>query len=512
MAESAKPMGREESVPDLKTYVAQKKDVKCVVLLGASGDLAKKKIYPTLWELFKHDWLPAHTFFVGYARSKITVDEIRRRCEQYLKVSEAQKEKLEEFWKVNSYVAGGYDDPEGYKALNDHIRMKETTAKSDRIFYLALPPSVFIPVTQKLHDHCESQTGWTRIVIEKPFGKDSASSAVLSDHLSSIFKENQIYRIDHYLGKEMVQNLMVLRFANRLFTPLFNRDNIASVTITFKENIGTYGRGGYYDEFGVIRDIMQNHITQVLCLTAMEKPASKDADDIRNEKLKVLKCIKPLTMDDIVLGQYSGNPDGKGDEKFGYSDDATVPKGSKTPTFACAVVNIQNERWDGVPFILKCGKALNEKKGEIRIQFRDVPGDIFDGETVRNELVIRVQPKEAVYFKMMTKKPGMFINPLETELDLSYSARYKDVHMPDAYDRLLLDVFYGSQLNFVRSDELAEAWRIFTPILHEYESKPEHQPIKYQFGSRGPKEADELARKHGFIYSGTYKWENVYNK
>lgn len=499
-----------DSAPDLKTYVACKKNVKIVVLLGASGDLAKKKIYPTLWELFKHNWLPEHTFFVGYARSKLSVEDIRKRVEPYLKVSDAQKEKLEAFWSVNSYVAGGYEDPEGYKTLDAHIKQRETTHSNDRMFYLALPPSVFIPVTQMVKNHCESSSGWTRIVIEKPFGKDYDSSAVLSNHLSSIFKEEQIYRIDHYLGKEMVQNLMVLRFANRIFTPLWNRDNIASVQITFKENIGTYGRGGYYDDFGVIRDIMQNHITQVLCLTAMEKPASKDADDIRNEKLKVLKCIKPMTLDDIVLGQYIGNPDGEGDAKFGYTDDKTVPEGSKTPTFACAVVNINNERWDGVPFILKCGKALNEKKGEIRVQFRDVPGDIFEGKTVRNELVIRVQPKEAVYCKMMTKKPGMFIDPLETELDLSYSARYKDVHMPDAYDRLLLDVFYGSQLNFVRSDELAEAWRIFTPVLKEFEGNDKHQPIKYQFGSRGPKEADDLAKRYGYIYSGTYQWENVY--
>jgi len=509
-AEKLSPATLIHKVESISNYVGKKKNCKTVILMGASGDLAKKKIYPTLWELFKHGWLPQHTRFVGYARSKMTVDDIRKRCEPYLKVKEDEKEKLNEFFKLNHYVAGSYDDPASFEKLEEGIKKDECTENADRIFYLALPPSVFVPVTQMLKDHCESKTGWTRVVIEKPFGKDSQSSLFLSDHLSKLFKEEQIYRIDHYLGKEMIQNLMVLRFANRLFSSLWNRDNIHSVKITFKEDIGTYGRGGYYNEFGVIRDIMQNHITQVLCLTAMEKPATKDADDIRNEKLKVLKCIKPLTMDDIVLGQYIGNEELEGDKKFAYTDDKTVPDGSNTPTFACAVVNICNERWDGVPFILKCGKALDQKKGEIRVQFKEVPGDIFSGQTVRNELVIRVQPDEAVYCKMMTKKPGMFIEPIQTELDLTYLARYKDVHMPDAYDRLLLDVFFGSQLNFVRSDELAEAWRIFTPILHESENK-NIPPYKYKFGSRGPPEADQLAEKHGFQYNNTYEWNNTYN-
>lgn len=498
-----------ESTPDLKKYLATKKNLKIVVLLGASGDLAKKKIYPTFWQLYKNGFLPPHVVFVGYARSKMTVADLRKRAEPYMKVKEDEKEKLEEFFKINHYVSGAYDSPAAFENLNTEITKLETTNECDRIFYLALPPSVFIPVTQMVKDHCESKTGWTRIVVEKPFGRDSDTSLVLSNHLSKLFTEDQIYRIDHYLGKEMVQNLMVLRFANRIFSPLWNRDNIKCVFVTFKEDIGTYGREGYYDDFGVIRDIMQNHIIQVLCLTAMEKPATKDADDIRNEKLKVLKCIKPLKLDDIVLGQYIGNSEMDGDAKFGYADDKTVPAGSKTPTFACAAINICNERWDGVPFILKCGKALNEKKGEIRVQFKDVPGDIFDGQTVRNELVIRVQPDEAVYCKMMTKKPGMFIDPVETELDLTYSARYKNVYMPDAYDRLLLDVFFGTQLNFVRSDELAEAWRIFTPILHEYE-KNGHEPIKYKFGTRGPEEADELAKRYGYIYSGTYKWVSTH--
>jgi glucose-6-phosphate 1-dehydrogenase len=267
--------------------------------------------------------------------------------------------------------------------------------------------------------------GWTRVIVEKPFGRDLESSAHLSAHLAALFREDQIYRIDHYLGKEMVQNLMILRFGNRLFGPTWNRESIASVLITFKEPFGTEGRGGYFDEFGIIRDVMQNHLLQMLCLTAMEKPASTHPNDIRDEKVKVLKCIPALTMDDVVLGQYIGDPEGQGEAKESYLDDPTVPKDSTTPTYASAALRINNERWDGVPFILRCGKALNERKAEVRIQYRDVPGDIFQGQAKRNELVIRVQPGEAIYVKMVTKTPGMSFDMEETELDLTYGARYK---------------------------------------------------------------------------------------
>lgn len=248
----------------------------------------------------------------------------------------------------------------------------------------------------------------------------------MSDHLASLFKEEQLYRIDHYLGKEMVQNLMTIRFGNRIFNPTWNRENISSVLISFKEPFGTQGRGGYFDEFGIIRDVMQNHLLQILSLVAMEKPITCHPDDIRDEKVKVLKSIKALEIDDCVLGQYTANPDGKDDDaKMGYLDDPTVPAGSKTPTFALAVLQIKNERWDGVPFILRCGKALNERKAEVRIQYRDVPGDIFGGRSKRNEMVIRVQPGEALYVKMMTKSPGITFDMEETELDLTYNQRYK---------------------------------------------------------------------------------------
>ncbi|CAH1103583.1 unnamed protein product [Psylliodes chrysocephalus] len=476
------------------------------VTLGASGDLARKKIYPTLWWLFRDNLLPVNTVFFGYARSKTSISDIRKKCEPYMNVKQNEQQRYEEFWKLNNYTSGQYVSRTDFELLNKEIEKFEKVPVANRLFYLALPPSVYEDVTVHIKNTCMGKKGWTRVIIEKPFGRDLQSSDKLSNHLSHLFTENQIYRIDHYLGKEMVQNLMTLRFGNRIFNPTWNRDNIASIQISFKEPFGTQGRGGYFDEFGIIRDIMQNHLLQILTLVAMEKPASCQPDDIRNEKVKVLKSIQVIQLKDVVLGQYVGNPKGDGDAKLGYLEDPTVPKDSITPTYALAVLRINNERWDGVPFVLKCGKALNERKAEVRIQFKDVPGDIFDGKPKRNELVIRVQPGEALYVKLMVKTPGMAFDMEETELDLTYGSRYSNVKLPDAYERLILDVFCGSQMHFVRSDELSEAWRIFTPLLHQVE-EDKIKPIPYIYGSRGPKEADELLGNNNFCYTGSYKWK-----
>jgi glucose-6-phosphate 1-dehydrogenase len=478
-----------------------------VVVFGASGDLAKKKIYPTLWFIYRQNLFPPNTKIVGYARSSMTVDDLRKKAEPFMKIKDGEKEKVDAFFGLNSYVKGTYDQKGSFETLNAELcKLEEGFAGGNRLFYLSLPPSVFASVTTNLKECCMSKSGWSRVVVEKPFGKDSESSAELSEHLSGLFKEEEIYRIDHYLGKEMVQNLLVLRFGNAIFGPLWNRNYIDNVTITFKEPFGTKGRGGYFDEFGIVRDVMQNHLLQVLCLTAMEKPATNTAEDIRNEKVKVLRSMKPIGLDNVVLGQYVGNPVGEGDAEEGYLDDPTVPKGSVTPTYAMGVFYIRNERWDGVPFIVKCGKALNERKAEVRVQFKDVPGDIFEDKARRNELVIRLQPNEAIYAKVNLKQPGMSFEPVESELDLTYKRRYTDLYLPDAYERLILDVFSGQQTHFVRTDELAEAWRIFTPLLHQIE-REKIKPIPYVYGTRGPKEADELATKVGFKYSTTYKWE-----
>ncbi|XP_059087068.1 glucose-6-phosphate 1-dehydrogenase X-like [Tigriopus californicus] len=477
------------------------------VILGASGDLAKKKIYPTMWALYRDKLIPEDTKIVGYARSNLTMEDIKSKCEPFLKVKDENRSILKEFWTMNSYVRGQYDEKADFENLKQEMeKLEKADQDNNRIFYLALPPSVFKASASRIKETCMSARGWTRIIIEKPFGRDSESSEDLSQHLGRLFREDQLYRIDHYLGKEMVQNMMSIRFANQIFSRSWNRDSLACVVINFKEPFGTQGRGGYFDKFGIIRDICQNHLLQILSLASMDKPPTVRADDIRNEKVKILKLIPPVVVEDVVLGQYVGDPDAKEEEKrLGYKDDKGVPEDSVTPTYAACVLRINSERWEGVPFIMRAGKALNEKKAEIRFQFKDVPGNIFGQRPKRNELVLRVQPNEAIYCKMMNKAPGMSFTMEESELDLTYKDRYSDARLPEAYERLILDVFVGSQMNFVRSDELREAWRIFTPLLHELETRRQ-EPIPYKFGTRGPKEADELAQKNNFVYTGTYEW------
>ncbi|KAG0271973.1 Glucose-6-phosphate 1-dehydrogenase, partial [Linnemannia exigua] len=313
-----------------------------------------------------------------------------------------------------------------------------------------------------------------------------------------------IYRIDHYLGKEMVKNIMILRFTNQIFGSCWDRDHISNVQITFKEKIGTEGRGGYFDEFGIMRDVMQNHLFQILSLIAMESPSSLNAEDIRNAKVDVLRQIPPVVESEVLLGQYGKSEDGS---LPSYLDDETVPKGSKTATFAAAAFHINNPRWEGVPFVLKCGKALDQQKVEIRIQFKDMGTNLFQKDVAaRNELVIRVQPEEAVYLKMTQKLPGLGMETVMSELDLSYASRFTNLSVPDAYENLILDAIMGEQSNFVRSDELDEAWRIFTPVLHKIDRGL--VPVEvYPYGSRGPKQLGEFVGRFGFErHLQVYSW------
>jgi glucose-6-phosphate 1-dehydrogenase len=376
-----------------------------IVVFGASGDLAHKKTFPALFGALYSGHLDPETQIVGFARSKFDkLDDFKAKVTQSCKTPTPEaKALLETFKQKITYCDGQYDDPESFKRLNDFISKLEpenATAKN-RIFYLALPPSVFTPVAKQLKEHCYAKEGWNRLVVEKPFGKDLESSNELAHAIGEYWREDEIYRIDHYLGKEMVKNIIVLRFTNRFIGGIWSREHIDNVQITFKENFGTEGRGGYFDEFGIIRDVMQNHLMQVLTLITMEKPVTFDAEDVRNEKVKVLKYIPPINWEDCMVGQYSASKDGK---EPGYKDDATVPKDSVTPTWAIACLWVCNERWDGVPFIFKAGKALNESKAEIRVQFRDVAGNTLFPNLARNELVIRIQPDEAG--KCLSRKEG----------------------------------------------------------------------------------------------------------
>ncbi|RZC70083.1 hypothetical protein C5167_033206 [Papaver somniferum] len=525
-----------------------------IIVLGASGDLAKKKTFPALFNLYQQECLTTlvlritsldegaapgislqgtrcmqgflqsnevHIF--GYARTKISDEELRDRIRGHLLQSKnsssgsRESEDAAKFLQLVKYISGAYDGEEGFRLLDTAIYEHEVSkntqdGSSRRLFYLALPPSVYPSVFRMIKLFCMNKCRRLgRIVVEKPFGKDLKSAEALSGQIGELFGEEQIYRIDHYLGKELVQNLLVLRFANRFFYPLWNRDNIDSIQIVFREDFGTEGRGGYFDEYGIIRDIIQNHLIQVLCLVAMEKPVSLTPEHIRDEKVKVLQSVVPIKDEEVVLGQYEG-----------YKDDPTVPNDSNTPTFATVVLRIHNERWEGVPFVLKAGKALNSRKAEIRVQFKEVPGDIFKCKKQgRNEFVIRLQPSEAMYMKLTVKQPGLQMSTTQSELDLSYQQRYQGVQIPEAYERLILDtlVYYNSvyfecdcitcrkkcQTDKFDHVNHQEAWEIFTPMLHRIDDG-KLKPILYKQGSRGPVEADELLGKAGYMQTHGYKW------
>ncbi|KAJ2931697.1 hypothetical protein H1R20_g5389, partial [Candolleomyces eurysporus] len=431
--------------------------------------------------------------------------EFDKRATGYIKGAEDSPEianAIESFKENLSYVAGGYEDGESFDNLNKHLEEIESTYASqqecNRIFYLALPPTVFIPVAKNLKEHCyNSKGGVNRIIIEKPFGKDLESARTLLSSVKQYWTEDETFRIDHYLGKEMVKNLLVLRFANIAMGAAWDKNSISNVQITFKEPFGTEGRGGYFDEFGIIRDVLQNHLLQVLTILTMERPVSFAAEDIRDEKVKVLRAIPPIEKEDTLLGQYvaaNGKP--------GYLDDSTVPPNSICPTFAATTLWIHNPRWEGVPFVLKAGKGrfpLNEAKVEVRIQFKDVTQGIFK-DIARNELVIRIQPSEAVYLKLNAKTPGLYTRAFPTEMDLTYKRRFAEAKIPEAYESLILDALRGDHSNFVRNDELDYAWKIFTPILHWIDGKngQRPKPVPYPYGSRGPKELDDFIKKNGY--------------
>ncbi|KAG5493776.1 hypothetical protein JKF63_01608 [Porcisia hertigi] len=490
----------------------QKRRAITIIVFGASGDLAKKKTFPALFQLYCDGLLPPAINIIGYARTKVEdVEKWKHETlMKYFSMISNNSSHAEDFLRHISYFSGAYDKVEDLKRLDKMIREKEDAFKGperggDRLFYLALPPSAFAGACESIHKGAMPQEagGWVRVIIEKPFGFDTESSAKLSRALEPFFSESQLYRIDHYLGKEMVQNIITTRFANRIFSSIWNSKNIACVQITFKELIGTEGRGGYFDSIGIIRDVMQNHLTQILALLAMEKPKSLDAERIRDEKVALLKCIKPISKEDCVLGQYTASADGS---MPGYLDDITVPKGSTCPTFAVVRLNINNDRWEGVPFILKAGKAVEQKYVAIRIQFKDEVHPYGDA-TQRNELVIRAQPSEAMYLKITTKVPGVsedLRQTHQTELDLTYHSRYS-VRLPDAYESLINDALLGNTTNFVRKDELDVAWHIFTPLLHQID-RGEIQPIPYQAGTRGPVVADDFVLKSGFKYQDKYQW------
>jgi glucose-6-phosphate 1-dehydrogenase len=461
-----------------------------IIVLGASGNLARLKIFPALFALFSQGLLPKNVRFHGFARSRISQAKFKEDIMLNLTCRYTPQHScgahVEKFINHCIYHQGKYDSIEAFSKLGGHL------GNGNRIFYLALPPATFPIVTHAAGEAGlvkDDAQGWTRVVVEKPFGNDRESSDELNTELLKVFNEKQLYRIDHYLGKEIVQNIMVMRFANQIFCPLWNAKYIKNVKIDWQEDIGVEGRGGYFDNYGIIRDVVQNHLLQILTLIAMDEPASLDADAIRDRKLEVLNAIDTVKLEDVILGQYSANAK-NGKKLPGYTEDPTVSNDSLTPTFANVRLRINNNQWRGVPFIIRAGKGLQEKKSEIRISFRQPEGNIFcelECPPV-NELIIRIQPNEGIHFNIVSKVPGLKMEFQTKELDLSYESAFADTVIPEAYESLLLDVINGEKALFIRNDELEAAWDIFTPVLHRID-EDKIKPKLYPFGERGPFEA-----------------------
>jgi glucose-6-phosphate 1-dehydrogenase len=386
--------------------------------------------------------------------------------------------------------------------LYERLRTVEAGGSVNRLFFLAVPSDLYLSIAHSIAGaglvYCGLNDPWSRVVIEKPFGRDRESSDLLASELGKVFVEDQTFRIDHYLGKEVIQNLMVLRFANAVFEPLWNRDCIERVRITWKEDFGCDGRGGYFDRYGIIRDVMQNHLLQMLALIAMERPESVKSTHVRNAKVSLLRQVYPVSIDDLLTGQYVGSRQGDMVRK-GYAEDATVPADSMTPTFASAVLRINNDRWQGVPFLITAGKALDARMTEIRIIFKKMPGNLFckPGKCPeQNELLIHVQPDESIHLKIVSKVPGLDLSIEPRQLDLRYESAFAQ-KIPEAYECLLLDVLEGDRGLFIRSDELEASWDVFTPVLRESESR-RIKPEPYEYGSKGPAGADKMAERNGY--------------
>jgi glucose-6-phosphate 1-dehydrogenase len=472
------------------------------VVFGATGDLTKRKLIPALYHRFKDGQFDEQSRIIGVSRSKWSDADFqkvaRESIEQFVEKEYQDKKVIDRFVSVMSYVVNDVSNAEGWGDLGKHLR---DDPKVIRAFYLAIAPDLFGPVCEYISKKKLYRRD-ARVVIEKPLGHDLASSIQINDAVSRIFKEDQVYRIDHYLGKETVQNLLALRFANILFEPIWNSAHIDHVQITVSESVGA-GTRGYYDESGALRDMIQNHIIQLLCLVAMEPPASDAANALRDEKLKVLRSLKPIVGPDVtrctVRGQYRGGSV-DGEAVAGYQDELPEDKkGSKTETFVALKAEIENWRWSGVPFYIRTGKRLPSRASEIVVQFRSIPHSMFDhaeGAPKPNRLVIRIQPDEGVKLFLMIKDPGPGGMRLrEVPLNLSFAATFSE-RTPEAYERLLLDVIRGQQTLFMRRDELEAAWSWVDPIREAWDAATD-SPQPYTAGSWGPTGAIALIERDG---------------
>jgi glucose-6-phosphate 1-dehydrogenase len=475
-----------------------------LVIFGAGGDLTRRKLAPALWRLKAGGLLPARLQVVGFSRGPRT-DEAFRDVFRQAAVGTGttpDDDTLTEFLAAVRYVAAAFDDAAAYRRLAAVLTEGERARSipPNRLYYLATPPEAYPVIVRRLGEAglaTPPPGAFCRLVVEKPFGHDSASARRLNQELHRVFQEDQIYRIDHYLGKETVQNILAFRFANAIFEPLWNRKYIDHVQITVAESLGVEGRGGYYDHAGAARDMVQNHLFQLLSLVAMEPPVAFDADTVRDEKVKVLKAVAPLTPARAVRGQYrAGVVDGT--PVPAYREEPDVAPDSRTETFVALALSIENWRWAGVPFYLRTGKRLAKRVSEIAIQFAPVPHRFFRAldlpDVEPNVLTLNIQPDEGLALTFGAKVPGAAMRIRTVHMDFLYGSAFGQA--PEAYERLLLDAVHGDSTLFTRHDEVEAAWALLTPLLDAWASSPE-EPAPYEAGSWGPSAAFELLAQDG---------------
>ena len=480
------------------------------VIFGASGSLTQRKLMPALFSLACYGMLPPGLAIIGVALNDFTDDQFRELMRQAVEKAGLLGEgscAWENFAPDLRYLQADFDDPNSFKKLADLLDWADKShgTSGNRLFHLAIPPSSFADVVRNLQRSglSKSETGWTRIIIEKPFGSDAASARALNRELLEVFDEDQIYRIDHYVGKETVQNILTFRFTNSILEPIWNEKYVDNVQITIAETMGVEQRGAYYDKAGALRDVMQNHGMQLLSLIAMEPPSSLSADDIRDKKLKAFRSVRRYSPEDVdrfvVRGQY-GPGYFLGQSVLGYREEPNVDSLSNTETFVAMEMYIDNWRWSGVPFYVRTGKRLARGLTEIAIQFKEVPDVLFRkalGEEVEpNLLVIRVQPDEGIMFRTESKVPGLDFRVRPVSLDFRYGTTF-GVPVPEAYERLLLDAVLGDASLFARADNVEECWDIIMPVLDRWAAKAPEDFPNYVPGAFGPDSSFELIERSG---------------
>ena len=477
-----------------------------LIIFGASGDLTKRKLIPALFDLYQQKMLPENFAVLGASRTKLSDKDFRKRTAEFL----PENKEAQVFAEMLYYQPVSPDKTEDFKILKKRLEKLDADKKTDAnyIFYLSTPPSVYETIAKNL---CEtglskSDEFFRRLIVEKPFGSDLESAQKLNKQLLKYFYENQVYRIDHYLGKESVQNMLVTRFSNGIFEPLWNRNFIERVEITSAESIGVEGRGGYYDESGALRDMLQNHLLQLAGFVAMEPPVVIEADAIRSEIVKVFQSLRPIpeekVPENVMRGQYI-NSTIKGKKIKGYREEPGVDNNSRTETFVAMKFFIDNWRWGGVPFYIRTGKKMPARVTEIVIHFKQVPHHLFNnsGEQgpVNNQLIIRIQPDEGILLKFRMKTPGAGFQVQTVNMDFHYSDLL-EVRLPSAYERLLLDCMQGDATLYSRGDAVEEAWKFVQPILDAWENNPNIPIYGYPAGTWGPDSSDKLIQNGDWRY------------